>query len=124
MKSFMGRLDAIAFIAIGLLAGGSARGADVLGYSVLKGHFLLQPGPGAPVTDPDYAYSVIAAVDLTDFDLVTNATVRTPGGVLQAMDNLADAWVFFDTRNTLASLNSTYGWGDYTVNFKNGGVSG
>jgi hypothetical protein len=33
------------------------------------------------------------------------------------MDNLADFWGLFDTRNSLSALHSAYGWGDYTITF-------
>jgi hypothetical protein len=111
------------WLAAALAAGGLAAtlfwagAADVLGYSVLKGQFVLQTGPNTLVTDPDFAYSILAAVDLTDFDLVTNATVRPPGGTPTVMDNLADSWAFLDTRATFSALNSAYGWGNYTVTF-------
>jgi hypothetical protein len=116
--NFSARWPAVS-LAAGLLLGAlrQADAADVLGYSVLKGHFLLQTGPNTVVTDPDFAYSILASVDLADFDLITNATVRTPGNALRQMDNLADFWAFFDTRNSLSALNSAYGWGNYTLSF-------
>jgi hypothetical protein len=91
------------------LAWGGGRGAqaaDVAGYSVLKGHFLLQTGPGTPTTDPDLPYVILATVDLTEPDVVTNATLRTPGGVTSVMDDLSDSWDFLDIRDTLSQLNS------------------
>jgi hypothetical protein len=115
---FSARWPAVS-LAAGLVLGAfrQADGADVLGYSVLKGHFLLQTGPSTVVTDPDFGYSILASVDLADFDLLTNATLRTPGNALQQMDNLADFWAFFDMRNSLSALNSAYGWGNYTLSF-------
>jgi hypothetical protein len=94
------------------------RAGDVLGYSVLKGQFLLQFDEGAPVTDPDFAFSILASVDLTDYNLVTNATFRPPTGSAQTMDDLADSWGFLDTHNSLSALNSAYGWGTYTLAFR------
>ena len=109
---------ALAFVVSGLV-GAPCRtlAADVNGYSVLKCHFLLQTGPGTPVTDPDFAYSILASVDLTDFDLLTAATILPPGGTVTPMDNLSDFWAFLDTRNSLTALNSAYGWGDYSIAF-------
>jgi hypothetical protein len=95
----------------------AAEAADVAGYSVLKGHFLLQEGPGTPATDPDFAYSILAAVELTEPATVTNATLRTPGGAVNVLDDLSDSWDFLDTRDTLSQLTSAYGWGNYTVTF-------
>jgi len=94
-----------------------ANAADVRGYSVLKGNFLLQTSPAAPTTDPDFGFVILASVDLTDFYLVTNATVRTPANELKVMDNLADFWALFDVRDSLSALNSAYGWGTYTIAF-------
>ena len=84
----------------------TVQAADVTGYSVLKGHFLLQTDPGTPTTDPDLPYNILATVDLTEPDAVTNATLRTPGGVTSVMDNLSDSWDFLDTRDTFSQLNS------------------
>jgi hypothetical protein len=95
----------------------AAEAADVAGYSVLKGHFLLQEGPGTPATDPDFAYGILAAVELTEPATVTNATLRTPGGAVNVLDDLSDSWDFLDTRDTLSQLTSAYGWGNYTVTF-------
>src|SRR5262245_61876137 len=100
-------------VCLALACGGGAWrvavAADVAGYSVLKGQFLLQQGSGAPTLDLDLAFSILAAVDSTDFDLVTNATLRTPSGSVKVMDNLADSWDFLDTRDKLTQLNSAYG---------------
>jgi hypothetical protein len=97
---------------------GALRAGDVLGYSILKGQFLLQTGPNALMTDPDFAFSILASVDSTDFDLITNATLRLPNNAVKAMDDLADSWDYLDTRNNFSMLNSAYGWGTYTLTFQ------
>src|SRR5262245_53215682 len=109
---------ALALVVSGLVGAPCwAHAADVSGYSVLKCHFLIQTGPGTPVTDPDFAYSILASVDLTDFALATAAPFLPPGGTVTPMDNLSDFWAFLDTRNSLNALNSAYGWGNYTIGF-------
>jgi hypothetical protein len=95
-----------------------ARAQDVRGYSVIKGQFLNQTSPGAPVLDLDYGYSILASVDLTDFNLVTNASVRLPSGTREVMDDQGDSWGYLDSFTTFSALNSRYGWGNYTIDFK------
>lgn len=89
----------------------------MLGYSVLKGHFLNQTDADTLVTDPDFGFSILASVDLTDFYLVTAASVRPPGGSVVSMDDLGDSWDFLDSSGSLEGLNDEYGWGNYTVSF-------
>ncbi len=95
-----------------------APAADVRSYAVLKGHFLIQSTAGTPVSDPDYGHAILASVDLTDYDLVTNASVQFPEGGSIALDNLGDEWDFFDSFSSLGALNSNYGFGNYTLSFK------
>lgn len=96
-----------------------AEGAgDLLGYSVLKGQYLNQTGAETVVTDPDFGFSLLASVDLVDFDLMTNGSVRLPNGSVHEMDNLGDAWAFLDIHPTLASLNAAAPWGNYRIRFK------
>ncbi|HOW64018.1 MAG TPA: hypothetical protein P5186_05505 [Candidatus Paceibacterota bacterium] len=92
------------------------RASDVAGYSLLKGQFLIQTGPGQWITDPLFGYSLLASVELTDFYLVTNASLSLPGGGEVAMDDLGDSWDYLDTFSTLSSLNADYGWGNYVFN--------
>jgi hypothetical protein len=92
--------------------------ADVRGYSVTKGEFLLQTGPNELMPEPDLRFSLLASVDLVDFDLATNATIQLTDGTVQAMDNLGDSWTFLDAGyEAFAELNEANGWGDYTVAF-------
>jgi len=95
----------------------TARPADVLGYSVLKGQFLNQTGADELVLDPDFGFSLLVSVDLTDFDLLEEATLRLPDGEEMAMDNLGDSWDFLDSAATLLALNEAYTWGDYVLLF-------
>ena len=79
MKVFFGRF-VIVVIVVGLwLSALDAPAADVRGYSLLKGEFLNQTSSNVVVQDPDFGFSIVASVDLTDFNLVTNATLRVPG---------------------------------------------
>ena len=94
-----------------------ARGADVRGYSVLKGLFQIQTDTNTLEVDPDFGYTLLASVDLTDFDLVTDASLRLPGDRVEAMDDLGDFWAFMDSRSTFLSLNTAFGWGTYTFDF-------
>src|SRR2546425_13293526 len=96
----------------------AARATDVRGYSILKGQFLNQVGPDALVTDPDFGFSILASVDLTEFYLVTNASLALPSGNLKRMEDLGDAWSYLDSHDTLLSLNTAYESGNYTVVFK------
>lgn len=93
------------------------RAADVRGYSILKGQFLIQTGPEALITDPTFGFSILASVELTDFDLVTDASLRLPDGSLMPMDDLFDSWSYLDCLTTYSSLNADYGWGNYTIDF-------
>src|SRR5213593_3359289 len=78
----------------------AARAGDVRGYSILKGQFLNQIGPDELITDPDFGFSILASVDLTDFDVVTNASLALPSGNAKLMENLGDSWDFLDSDNT------------------------
>ena len=93
------------------------RAADVSGYSVLLGQFLNQTGPEELVQDPDFGFSILASVDLTDFFLVKDASFQTPDGTVNTLDDMGNYWAFLDTRTTLSALISDYGWGDYTLEF-------
>lgn len=108
-----------AVIALGLAAWvENVAAADVRGYSVLKGEFLNQVGPTERELDPDFGFSVLASVDLTDFDLATQARVRLPDGDTLEMDSLGDSWVLLDSYATLEELDVAYVWGDYILLFK------
>src|SRR5207247_8919639 len=95
----------------------AARATDVRGYSMLKGQFLNQIGPDELITDPDFGFSILASVDLTEFYVVTNASLRLPSGNTKLMEDLGDSWDFLDSDNTFLALNKAYDWGDYTVAF-------
>ncbi len=114
MKPSLSTLLAVSFAGFALVA---AHAGDVLGYSVIKGHFLNQTDPDTLVTDPDFGFSILASVNLTDFYLVSAASVRPPGGSVVAMDDLGDSWDFLDSVESLAALNVKYGWGNYTISF-------
>jgi hypothetical protein len=94
-----------------------AQGADVRGYSVLKGLFQNQTDANTLEVDPDFGYCLLASVDLTDFYLVTDASFRLPGDRVEAMDDIGDFWAFMDSRSTFLSLNTAFGWGTYTFDF-------
>jgi hypothetical protein len=91
--------------------------SDVAGYSLLKGQFLVQTGPDQLITDPLFGYSLLASVELTDYYLVTNASMRLPNGGEVVLDDLGDSWDYLDIFSTLSSLNADYGWGNYVFNF-------
>jgi hypothetical protein len=81
---------------------GAARGADVAGYSVIKGQFLLQTSPNDLVTDPVFGFSILAGVDLTDFDRLESAQIRLPDGNTREPENVGDHWSFLDSFGTKA----------------------
>jgi hypothetical protein len=114
----MSRLPALAlgFVVLGFTPPAS-HAADVLGYSVLKGQFYNQTGQQDLALDPDFGFSLLASVDLTDFQLVTEASLQPPQAGAESMDDLGDSWVFLDSFTDWSSLNSTYGWGDYQIRF-------
>jgi hypothetical protein len=89
----------------------------VRGYSILKGQFLYQTGPNMLVLDPDFGFSILASVDLSDFYLVTNAFMRLPSGSRLAMEDMGDSWVYLDSFSSWSALNADYGWGNYTMDF-------
>jgi hypothetical protein len=95
----------------------AAWSADVVGYSILKGEFLIQTGADELVLDPDFGFSLLASVDLADFDLLKEASLRLPDGNEREMDDVGDYWAFLDSAETLASLDEVYTWGDYVVLF-------
>jgi hypothetical protein len=104
-------------LAVAVWSPRESHAADVRGYSVLKGHFLNQTGPETVITDPDFAFSILASVDLTEFDLVTDGSFRLMGGNSNPMDNAGDSWLFLDSFSTDAELNAAYGWGLYGIDF-------
>ncbi len=106
------------FVAFLCLLPLTARPADVLGYSILKGQFLIQTDAEVLVLDPDFGFSLLASVNLTDFDLLTAATLRLPDGESVEMDDLGDFWAFLDSYPTLSSLEDDYVPGDYVVSFQ------
>lgn len=91
--------------------------ADVLGYSVLKGQFHLQEAPDRTELDPDFAFSFLAFVNLTDFNLLTDAAVGAPDGSLVPLEAFGDSWDLLEVFDTEAALHAAYGWGDYSVDF-------
>lgn len=110
------------FQAVGLVLGLCCLGdrlwaGDVLGYSVLKGQFHLQTAPDRTELDPDFAFSFLASVNLTDFDLLTSAAVGAPDGAFVPLDDLGDSWDFLEVFDTEEALHAAYGWGDYTLDF-------
>jgi hypothetical protein len=96
----------------------SVRAADVAGYSVLKGQFLYQVDETTLLLDEDLGISILASVDLTDYDLATGASLTLPDGEEVAMDNASLSWDYLDYGySTFSTLNADYGWGQYTVDF-------
>jgi hypothetical protein len=93
------------------------RGADVTGYSVIKGHFLNQTGPDQLVDDPLFGFSILGGVDLADLDLLDSAKVRLPEGVTVELDDFGDTWTLLKSFETQEALDSAYQWGDYIVSF-------
>ena len=92
-------------------------GADVQGYSLLKGRFLNQTAPGVVVPDPDFKFSFLASVDLTDYDLLQRAFLDFPDGGSTDLEDYGDSWGLLDIYDTEEDLHSAYGWGQYTVSF-------
>ncbi len=96
----------------------SVQAADVAGYSVLKGQFLYQVDETTLLPDEDLGISILASVDLTDYDLATGATLTLPDGEEVSMDNASLSWDYLDYGfSTFSSLNTDYGWGSYTIRF-------
>lgn len=96
---------------------GSVQSAEVSGYSVMKGRFLNQTGPGTLVLDPDFSYSFLASVDMPDFELVETASVRLPNGGQEELMELGDYWAQLESRESYSDLTAAYGWGRYVVDF-------
>ena len=99
------------------ITGYEGKSADVSSYSILKGHFLIQTGPTTLISDPDLGFSMMAFVEATDYDLITNATLRLPDGSTPVMEDDSYSWGILDTFNTLATLNAAYPGGTYTMGF-------
>jgi hypothetical protein len=95
----------------------AARAADVRGYSVIKGQFLLQTSPSELITDSLFGWSILASVDLADFDLLTEASVQLPDGESLPADNLGDYWSILDSFDSVEELDEAYPWGDYRLSF-------
>ena len=93
------------------------RGDDVVGYSVLKGQFFNQTAAETLRLDPDFGFSILASVDLTDFDRLESATLRLPEGGSLEMDDQGDYWSLLDSFGTKAELDDEYVWGDYLLLF-------
>lgn len=93
------------------------RGGDVAGYSVMKGRFLLQTSADALELDPDFGFSFLASVDLSDFDTLRSASIRFPEGESAPMDDLGDYWSYLDMASDQEALDAAYVWGDYVLRF-------
>jgi len=117
MKNIQSSLAACSALTVLCFTQTPSLGADVKGYSVLKGQFFIQTGPEDLVLDSDFGFSVLASVDATDFDLITEASFRTGDGTSKPMDNLGDSWSFLDTFETSAELDAAYPWGAYGLDF-------
>ena len=89
----------------------------MVGYSVMKGHFLNQTDADSLVTDPDFGFSILASVNLSDFYLVTEASVRPPGGTVTPMDDLGDSWDFLGSDQDQSTLDEMFPWGNYSLSF-------
>jgi len=92
--------------------------ADVTGYSLIKGHFLNQPGPDELVNDPLFGFSALGGVDLADLNLLESAELRLPEGVSVKLDDFGDSWSLLESFQTQAELDDAYQWGDYIVSFR------
>ncbi len=92
-------------------------GADVVGYSIIKGHFLNQTGPDELVSDPLFGFSVLGGVDLTDLDLLNSVAIRLPEGTSIELDDYGDSWSLLESFETEADMDEAYQWGDYTISF-------
>jgi len=101
-----------------LLAAHPTPAADVSGFSVIKGEFLLQESADQLTRDPLFGFSVLGGVDLSDFNLLKSAKVRLPEGESLLLEDLGDAWSLLDSFETQAELDAAYQWGDYTVSFE------
>ncbi len=91
--------------------------ADVVGISIIKGHFLNQSGPDELVDDPLFGYSVLGGVDLADLDLLDSASIRLPEGETIDLEDYGDSWSLLESFETRAELDAAYQWGDYIVAF-------
>ncbi|MGE3310006.1 MAG: hypothetical protein AB7O66_08555 [Limisphaerales bacterium] len=94
-----------------------ALSADVVGYSLIKGHFLYQTGPDELEDDPLFGYSVLGGVDLADLDLLDSASIRLPEGETLDLEDYGDSWSLLESFETQADLDEAYQWGDYIVSF-------
>lgn len=89
--------------------------ADVLGYSIIKGEFLLQPGPSKDdlQLDPLFGFSLMTNVEIEDLDRLNSARLRMPAGDTLDLEDYGDYWSILDSYETAAALDETYPWGDY-----------
>ncbi len=92
-------------------------GADVTGYSIIKGHFLNQTGPDQLVDDPLFGFSILGGVDLADLELLDSAELRLPEGTTLELDDYGDTWTLLESFETQEDLDAAYQWGDYIVAF-------
>jgi hypothetical protein len=92
-------------------------GADVTGYSIIKGHFLNQTGPDQLVDDPLFGFSILGGVDLADLNLLDSAELRLPEGTTIELDDYGDTWTLLESFETQEELDTAYQWGDYIVSF-------
>jgi hypothetical protein len=108
----------VAYFALVLAATApGTRAGDVTGYGLIKGQFFIQTGPDTLIIDPLFGFSLVASVDLDDFDLLSDARFENPDGALELMDDLGPYWAFVDSYSTWNELNEAQGWGDYTIRF-------
>ena len=102
-------------MALGLLDSVSA--TEVIGYSVIKGHFLEQRGPEELVLDSFFGFSVLGSIDLSDSKLISAGQVRLPEGRTVDLEDFGDTWTLLESFETQAELDAAYQWGDYIVTF-------
>ena len=91
--------------------------AEVRGYSVIKGQFFLQTGTQTLILDPDFHYSILGSVDMTDFQMLQSASMTLPDGSKIDLEDIGDSWSYLDSQDTYSELNSIYGWGRYVIDF-------
>lgn len=95
----------------------STADSDVVAYSIIKGEFRIQTGPETVELDPLFGFSVLATVELADFELLESASLRLPEGETLEIEDYGDAASWLDSYETEEALNAAYTWGDYFLAF-------
>ncbi|MEO6033931.1 MAG: hypothetical protein ABIQ35_01620 [Verrucomicrobiota bacterium] len=89
---------------------------DISFYGLIKEQRLVQTNNAAPIPDTNAPFSLQCFVDSSGPDLITDASIRLPGGASRLLTRDGeDEYSFQDVFSTASGLNGVYPAGNYTL---------